>query len=338
MALLATVAPSSAKSVPASFFGIVPQATPTEADLDRMDGFVGTLRIPVSWPQFEPQPGAYAFGILDEQVLAAADHGIGVLPFVGGTPAWLSPDPAHVPVASLRARRAWGAFLRRLVARYGPGGSIWIDQRRPLPIRRWQIWNEPNFPLFWHKPSPRRYARLLSVAAGAIRKVDSKARVVLAGLAPVENGPLPWVYLRRLYRVPGVKQDFDVVAVHPYATSVSGMSSQIEAARAVMAEAGDRRSPLLVSEVGVASWGSVASPFIKGRAGQAEFVRRAFARMVEKRRAWHLAGTDWFTWRDKALFDAYCSFCQGAGLLDLSGEAKPAWWAFRRTVRAAVVR
>ena len=35
---------------------------------------------------------------------------------------------------------------------------------------------------------------------------------------------------------------------------------------------------------------------------------------------------------DEAFADLHCSFCQGAGLLRLDGTAKPAWFAFQRTV------
>lgn len=338
--LLAWAAPAAAKGpVPADFFGVVPQAMPTQGEWERMEGKVGTVRLPVDWAQIEPQPGRFEFKMLDEQVLAAARHGIEILPVVWSTPAWLSPDPLRSPLRYRGGSRAWASFLRLLVRRYGPGGVLWRGQEPREPIRRWQIWNEPNFRLFWHpRPSPVEYARLLRVAARAIRGEDRQAQVVLAGVAPVGAGLVTWVFLRRLYRVPGAEKSFDMVALHPYAAGVGDMSRQVRDIRTVMAEAGDEATPLLVSELGVASWGSFASSFVKGRRGQALFLRRAFARLLEMRGRWRIAGVHWFSWRDRAPADRHCSFCQGSGLLDLDGRPKPAWWAFRQAVNEAGVR
>jgi len=333
-------AANAAKSRPSEFFGVVPQTTPTASDFDRMQGVIGTVRIPIGWDRIEPQRDGYDFGALDAQVSSAAERGIGVLPFVGGVPAWLSADPARSPLRSAQGRRAWPVFLRVLVRRYGPGGTFWRGREAKLPIRSWQIWNEPNFLLAWHPhPSPVEYARLLDSSARAIRGVDPRAKIVLAGVAPVSAGLWPWVFLRRLYRVPGARDDFDVVAVHPYAASLAEMSRQIQDARTVMSAAGDGRKPLLVSELGVASWGTFPTPFVKGVGGQAQFLWQALSRLLSMRKRWHLAGVDWFTWRDQSQPDRHCSFCQGAGLFDIHGRPKPAWWAFRRlALRSAAVR
>lgn len=330
---------ASARPLPVGFFGVVPQGSLGKGDFERMRGTVGTLRLPIVWAQIEPRPGEYEFGGLDQTVLAAAERGVRVLPFVYATPGWISSDPMHPPLGTAGARRAWSSFLRVLVGRYGPQGSVWRGAARREPIRSWQIWNEPNFRIFWHPhTSPVGYARLLDLSATAIREADRRARIVLAGVAPVGAGPLPWVFLRRLYRVPGARADFDAVAVHPYSATVQGTAEQVRAARQVMAAAGDARKPLLVSELGVASWGDAPSAFVKGRRGQEQFLHRAFARLVEKRREWHLAGIDWFAWQDQSAVDPKCAFCQGAGLFDLEGRPKPAWWAFRRAVDEARVR
>lgn len=328
-----------AAALPPGFFGVVPQAVPTAADFGRMQGVVGTVRVAVDWSQVEPSPGSYDFDALDSEISMAADRGIDVLPFVYGTPAWISADPMRSPMRSRQGRRAWPAFLRVLVQRYGPRGELWRGRGRKRPIHRWQIWNEPNFRLFWHPhPSPVEYARLLASAARAIRRADPKAQIVLAGVAPVGAGLWPWVFLRRLYRVPGVKGNFDVAAVHPYAAKLEEMDGQIRSARIVMSEAGDGSTPLLVSEVGVASWGTFPSPFVKGEAGQATFLGRAFRQLLAMRARWHLAGVDWFTWEDRSQPDRSCSFCQGAGLFNVDGKPKPAWWAFRQAVEEARVR
>jgi hypothetical protein len=295
-----------------------------------MQGVVGTLRIPIFWPQVEPRQGEFDFGALDQTVSSAAAVGVRVLPFVYGTPRWLATEPALPPLTA-RDQRAWAGLLHILVRRYGPGGSLWRAARSPLPIRSWQIWNEPNFTIFWRpRPSPAGYARLLRVSARTIREADRGARIVAAGVAPVEAGMLPWEFLRRLLEVPGASRLIDVVAVHPYAIQLADVAYQIRLARRAMARAGLSRMPLLVSELGIASGARLPTGYDRGLGGQAVFLRQAYRLLLRQRRRWHIAGIDWYAWRDMSLPDPHCVFCQFAGLFDRDDRPKPAWWALRR--------
>lgn len=322
---------------PPGFFGVSPQQPLRPGDLSRMQGVVGTVRIPVYWWQCEPAPDEYDFGALDAEIAAAAEHGIRVLPVVYGTPSWLSPQAARPPLGA-RASSAWRSFLRALVSRYGNGGELWRERKRQLPVERWQVWNEPNFMVFWKPhPNPAAYARLLRTSAQAIHSSDRRAKIVLGGVAPVNAGVKTWVFLQQLLRTPGIGRDFDFVALHPYSASRAELDYQVRNARRAMAQAGFGRVPLIVTELGVASWGSYPSTFVKGPEGQARFLEAAYDRLLQMRRRWHIAGVDWYTWRDQSLADPTCSFCQGAGLLGLDGKPKPAWWAYRRTVKLAGV-
>lgn len=305
-------------------------------DLERMQGVVASVRVPFGWAQAEPRPGVYDFDVIDEMVGLATSQGIGVLPFITGSPLWLTGDHERPPQGTARGRAAWFAFMRRLVARYGPGGSFWVGRARRAPIRRWQIWNEPNFLLAWHpRISPRGYARLLTIAARAIRGMDPGARVVAAAVAPVEGGMLPWTFLKRMYGAPWARGSFDVMAVNPYSSRVAGVAYVIRRVRRVMALAGDGAKPLRVTELGVASAGVFPNPFDKGRMGQARFLRRAYRLLGEHLRRWRISGIDWFAWRDLGYTDTHCVFCQYAGLLDVDGKAKPSWRALRSFVTEA---
>jgi Beta-galactosidase len=328
--LAATPAWGERPAPPRSFFGVVPQGQLDASDFGQMRGVVGTLRIPVIWAQVEPRPGSFDFARLDRVVASAAESGVRVLPFVYGTPVWLAADPARPPLGSV-GRSAWAGFLRVLVRRYGPGGELWHGSSTRLPIREWQIWNEPNFLLFWRpRPSPGGYARLLGVSARAIRSADPSARIVAAGLAPVEGGMLPWVFLRRLLAVPGATRLFDLVAVHPYASHLRDVALQVRLAREAMASNGGARTPLLVSELGVASDSQLPTSFNRGRAGQARFLRGAYRLLLHNRSRWRIAGVDWYAWQDTQGPDPHCVFCQYAGLFDSSDRPKPAWRALRR--------
>jgi hypothetical protein len=331
----ALLAPAArAATAPPGFFGIVPQAPPGAGDLARMRGSVETLRMPIFWFECEPKRGRYDFAAVDAEVGAAAARGIRVLPFVYGTPAWLGRQE-KAPLSGPALAR-WKGFLRALVARYGPRGSFWKGSAHREPIRRWQIWNEPNFRLFWApKIEPVGYAKLLRASATTIRAADPGAEIVLAGVAPVGYGMKTWAFMRRLLRVPGVRRDFDFAAVHPYSATIPELNYQLEKVRAALVAGGAGREPLLVTEFGVASHGDYPSAFVVGEEGQARFLRRAYERLLAMRHRWRIAGAYWYTWRDEAQADPHCGFCQGAGLLRLNGTAKPAWFAYQRLATQA---
>jgi hypothetical protein len=329
--VLLTAPVASAARAPAGFFGVVPQASLASPDFARLGDLGLSLRLPVAWYRVEPEPGVFDFGALDREIGEAARRGIRVLPQVGGTPSWLAASPARAPLGR-DGLAAWRSFLRRLVLRYGPGGELWVGGGGALPVRRWQIWNEPNFPLYWRHPSPRGYAKLLHASAAAIRGADPDAVIVAAGVAPIERAMLPWEFLRRLYRVPGAKRDFDVAALHPYSASWRGVEAEVRKTRQVMARAGEGREPLLVTEIGVASDAKSPTGFDLGPEGQARFLRQAFARLAAERRRWHIGGVYWFTWEDGTAPDSSCSFCEYAGLFDVDEKPKPAWWALRQIV------
>lgn len=316
-------------AVPAGFFGTVSQGPLEVGELARLEGVSGTVRIAVVWAECEPSPGVYEFAGLDAEIGAAAEHGIRVQPFVYGTPAAYSSDLMRPPLGGA-ARVAWRRFLAALVDRYGSRGDFWVGRPRRVPVRIWQVWNEPNFSVFWHPhPDPAAYARLLAASAPAIRDADPRARVALAGVAPVGDGLPTWVFLRRLFRVHGVRRNFDLVSLHPYSASLRQLNYAVGKVRRVMAQAGLAATPLLISELGVASTGNPSSVFVKGVAGQAQFLGQAFTRLLQMRHRWRIAGVDWFSLQDNAHFDPYCSFCQGSGLFGLDGSPKPSWTVFR---------
>lgn len=321
----------AAVRLPAGFAGVVPQGPLRASDLGRIGADGLGLRFGLSWGEVETAPGRFDFSALDTQIGAAADHGIVVLPVVYGSPRWLTADPFRPPLGQ-RGLAAWRGFLRKLTERYGQGGEFWRGRERQRPVRRWQLWNEPNFPIFWRpRPSPAGYAKLLRAGAAAIRGADPQARIVAAGLAPIEGQPRPWEFLRRLYRQPGFRADADLIALHPYSTSVELLAERVARTRATMAAAGDRGKPLLITEFGVASDSVQPTTMDRGRLGQARFLERAF-RLLAAERRWRVAGAYWYAWRDDPAEDPGCFFCAFVGLFDLRGNPKPAWWALRRVV------
>jgi hypothetical protein len=340
--VLLALAPAAAQALPRGFFGIVPQTSIGARDTARMrSGGVETIRTMVSWASVQPNPtSGYDWGGLDKQVALAAEDRLEVLPFLFATPHWLSHDFRTLPVQSRRQRQAWSEFVSAAAERYGARGEFWLEHgpfsKRPLPklpIRAWQIWNEPNFFYFASPVSPTAYARLLAITQRALNRADPRADLVLGGLFgdPGESPPRAWDaadFLDRLYRVRGVKANFDAVALHPYAADTGVLASLVEGVRQTMVRHGDRRAGLYLTELG---WGSQNDPqvvsFEVGLHGQARELRRAYSYLLSRRHRLNLAQVDWFTWKD---LTGSCSFCDSTGLFRRGGSfrPKPAWRAF----------
>ena len=303
---------------------------------------ITTLRFPMFWPILQADPRkarpmseALAFDRFDPLFIESAKLGIRVIPFVYGTPDFLTPTFTTPPLGSAKLRREWRLLLRALEARYGVDGTLWTEhpELEAVPVRAWQIWNEPSSASYWHpvSSSPEGYAQLLKLSNKALREgaeargVVRDPRVVAAGLfgSPSEGIDMPR-FLERFYDVPGVRQQFDVLALHPYAPGYKGTRLQIEIGRSIMRDAGDEEKPLWITEIGWPTDGNAENPFYKTPEQQANLLRRVFSLLLEKREAWHIGRAIWFTWRDNNV-NPECDLCRYSGLFDGDLNPKPAW-------------
>lgn len=303
------------------FYGVVAQGSVLPTDYGLMEqGGVGTLRFAIEWSQVEREPGVYDWTTVDAIVAGAAEGGVEPLPYVWASPEWLTGKRAKPPLGGADEKRAWKAFLGALIDRYR--GTI----------RKVQIWNEPNFKLYWKPdPSPRAYAKLLRISAKTIGAHDPSVEILLGGVAPVKRGMLPWEFLEQLYDVKGIERSFDTVAVHPYFPDLFGVEFQIRQALDEIEAAGDRRARLRITELGWASEGPAQDPMTKGRDGQARLLRDAFELLTKHRRRWRITGVDWHAFQDVGAEagEPVCSFCPGSGLFTTERQPKPAWDEFR---------
>jgi hypothetical protein len=274
------------------------------------------------------------FGEFDELVKLAAKHGLTVLPTVLYTPSW---DAApSINALSIPQRDApYAAFCAALVRRYGPHGTFWQTNSPAVPIRMWQIWNEPNLEYYWpQQPFAASYVALLRAAHQAIKAADPGAKVVLGGLPD-----LSWVSLKSIYAIRGARKLFDVVALHPYTKQPQGVITILRYVRQVMVAAGDADKPMIADEV---SWPSsvghhATSQFDIGttEAGQARNTATVLPLLASNRRSLHLIGFDYYTWATADdnggnQFDFAGLFKYQSGKL----TPKPAYAAFRKAALA----
>ncbi|HEY5396038.1 MAG TPA: hypothetical protein VIL16_11640 [Trebonia sp.] len=269
------------------------------------------------------------FQATDMIVAAAARHRVSVLPTVLYAPSWdatENPNGVDYP----RAPAPYGAYLTALIGRYGPHGSFWrLNPSVPkLPIRSWQIWNEPNLSYYWKQPFAAGYVSLLRAAHAAIKRADPGAQVVLGALTN-----FAWKSIGQIYRIRGARNLFDAVAVNGFTLEPANVILYMRFMRSAMSHFGDGLKPLLATEI---SW-----PSAKGRtqqsftfdtteAGQARDLATVLRLIGADRVSLRLAGFYYYTWiGEEATGDPAFNF---AGLLALHNgvvTAKPALAAFR---------
>jgi Cellulase (glycosyl hydrolase family 5) len=330
---------------PGLVIGVVPQRDFEAADtaLMRAAG-IDSVRIWFSWGQVEERRGDYYWAQLDFVVAAAARDEIGVLPFLFSGPRWAASEdgypcgdrcPTYAP-ASAETREAFADFASAAVRRYGPDGSFWDDypELPYRPIRSWQVWNEQNSKFFYRPAAnARSYAELLRRTAERIRAVDPNAEIVLGGMWSAEDRPDGVIgsprYLRQLYRVDGIEDSFDSIAVHPYAPRIRDVFAQVKGVRRVASRAGDPGVGLWVTELGWASSGKRSEALVTDPEMQARLLERAFSRLVRNRARYHLRGAYWYAWRDTERGEAVCAWCAYSGLISRQGNLKPAYDAMR---------
>jgi hypothetical protein len=296
----------------------------------------GTLRQGLDWTYVERSRGVYSFKTYDRWVGAAARHRMKILPILSNPPAFRAHNTAR-HISPPKSYAAYGRYAAALVAHYGPNGDFWTSHPTipKLPIRSWQIWNEPNLPQYWGgKPNAKQYTRLLKVAAKAIHKVDPKAEIVTAGLPDslIKHAIQARKYIPQLYRA-GAKKWFTTLAINPYSHTAKGVVRLIKRLRAIMLKHRDRAGKLWVTEVGWATGGPRKQRFNLGRKGQAKQLKVLLPKLYHSRKRLKLRGVVWYGWQDRAPYPPEFDKSQWGlytGLRTLKGRPKPSYKVFAK--------
>ena len=316
VALLAAPAGAAERRVPQGWLGVTvdgPVDPYAPGEWDRMArAGVETVRAALRWGDVQPYPPGGVppaerarfkdvegiptdLARFDAIVGAASARGMAVLPVVHVTPSWTALRPANL--ASPPADPAsLGRFFKLLVDRYGPGGSLWRE--RPdlprLPIREWQVWNEPNIITYWSdQPFAESFVPSLRAAARSLRAADPGATVVLAGLTNRS-----WVALRQIYDAGG-RGLFDAVALHPYTRRPRDVLRLVRRARREMRARGDGGLPVWLTELSwPASKGKTRpqAAFEVGPRAQAVRLASSLRMLAKARRRLKIGRVIWYTW------------------------------------------
>lgn len=207
------------------------------------------------WADVERESGRFEWSKYDRIVELCHDAGLDVVWRLDWTPAWAARDD-HGPGANNVPADA------ALYARFAAAAAAHFKGR----TRFYQIWNEPNLSSEWgYQPvDPAGYVALLAAAAEAIRAADPAAVVIAAPLAinletRAEGDNLSdLVYLREMYAA-GAAAHFDILAANAFGMDRPPDDApapdrlnfrRTELQRAIMVEAGDRDTPIWLSEYG----------------------------------------------------------------------------------------
>jgi hypothetical protein len=327
-------------SVPHDFLGVVDDYVFNESpywktqtlETQRRSG-VELLRQEFSWAAIEPRPGVYRFAGYDALMAATARAGMRVLAVVDDAPSWAvtkAPASEHRPGLTRyppRSMSQFAQFAALLARRYGPDGTFWrANPKLPaVPIASWEIWNEPNFDLYWgYDPSPSAYAAMLHAVAPAIRAVDPNAEIVTAGVAnTTANEGIPAIpYLTMLARA---HPQVDTFAIHAYAKTPSGVIDAVRELRSILNNAGLRSMPIWLTEFGWAS-GGPPSDFTVSPQRQASYVFDTIVDLTRMSRTLRVRGLVYYDWQDEPIYAGGGANPWGfhTGLVTLKGQAKPA--------------
>jgi hypothetical protein len=317
---LKTMVSSGVQSVRVAFSWAGAQPYETDADVpgDKQADFTDVGGVPTS------------FKFSDMVVGDAARERVTVLPTVLYTPEWDAVDNRN-GVDYPRRSAPYAAYLTALIGRYGPKGSFW--RQNPgvpkMPIRSWQIWNEPNLAYYWKQPFAPSYVSFLKVVHTAVKKADRGAQVVLGALTNTA-----WKSLGQIYKVKGAKDLFDVVSVNGFTKIPANVMLFMRFVRHAMARFGDGAKPLMATEI---SWPSARGQtkakydFITTQAGQARNIATLLPLLGQQRLALHLSAFYWYTWMGQE--DPNTGPFNFSGLLGLHDgtvTVKPALQAFAR--------
>jgi len=163
---------------------------------------INYFRISFGWDAIEGEKDKYDWLFWDDFVKTGVEkYNITMVPYVCYTPQWVSREPQDTMLYWNKPAvdfEEWGQFMYDLVTRYKP----WL--------KTWELWNEPDIPIYWDTQDVADFARFVKIGADAVRRADPEAKVVLGGIAYRPE------WIQALFEEHGVSPYIDIVNCHNY--------------------------------------------------------------------------------------------------------------------------
>ena len=283
------------------------------------------IRADFEWSGIEAVKGVFTWARADVAVDEASARNINVLATLDYTPSWARTNQTsdHYPPDD---PDTYARFAKAAVRRYKGR------------VHDWEIWNEPNYSLFWlPRPDVTAYTTLLRKAYAAITSVDPAATVMVGGLTPGRGRNLPTTFLQSIYDNNGGTSLglFDAVAWHPYCRTKNPtaatdnwcawyqMNGASPSGRSIMVAHGDAAKQIWPTEYGVGTGG--VGHMAASEAKQAADMRDAYDAAGQLP---YLGPLFWYDLQDSTSDQTQRSynFC---GLTTFDGTKKISWKTYR---------
>jgi hypothetical protein len=291
------------------------------------------------WSAIETRRGVYNFSAYDATVLEAAKLGIQIMPILFNEPRYLSGRPRkHADHGTYPPKNlaSIAAFAQAAVRWYGPGGAFWMRHASvmPVPIRVWQIWDEPNLNIYWEpRPNAAQYVTMLQSAAQAIHAIDPGAEVVSAGIPQSPLGVPLLTYLTSMLAAGGGSW-MDTLGVNAYSPTPSVLIAKLQSIRATLNANGGTKIAMRVTEFGWSDNGP-GGLYRLSPQGLANAVATVIPSLYNDRTQLDLLGFVYYDWRDAKPWRGIGDFWGlHTGLLTRAGKPKPALKAFSQAANA----
>lgn len=273
---------------------------------------VGWAREDIHWWRIQPTPDIWDWSFTDEAMRELLVRDIEIVAVLGHPPGWATPYTRDDP-----SEHSFYAPDQALFVEYATA----VVERYGSHIKHWEIWNEPDNPLFWKpKPDSRAYTTLLQRTAAAIRDVDPDAIILLGGINPFDTDFLEDIAKADAW------ESFDILAIHPYVDPSEPEAGNIVAStdgvRALAERYGEK--PIWVTEIG---WSS--GPGDRDTVGLADEQDQANYLVRSNLLLWY-AGVErifWYMLKDD-IHNPYGLIAYGDGREDYT-ELKPAFHALQ---------
>lgn len=273
----------------------------------------GWTRDDFSWEQIEPVKGEFHWERTDRAVDAAQAAGLRTLGLIAYSASWAREFPKEY-TSPPRDPRDYAEFVYQVVSRYKGR------------VRHWELWNEPDSPVFWKpKPDAAAFAELVKAGYAAAKRADPDCVVMPAGLLVGMNHADQWGYLDELFDA-GLSGHFDRFAWHAYCDPKSPEEGRYEERTRELAERLRARGstvPLWLTEEGWHTGGAAKSRRAVSEEDQAAYLVRSHVLALSNPA---VETFFWFLFRDGSNRDDDPE--QSYGILHPDGTPKKAFPAY----------
>jgi hypothetical protein len=205
------------------------------------------------WETVQPSRDRWTWDFMDAAVNEEKARGLEILGLLDYTAGWAVGEARPVSTTP-PPQDLWANYVAQTVARYK-------DR-----VHAWEVWNEPNEPVFW-SGSKEQFAQLLAVTYDTIKRVDPTATVLGPTITGVDEAwldAMPW-------------DKFDVLALHMYVPPAtlndqgySYYDQGLPNLERVVKRRGNK--PIWITEFGYSSQGGGHPWFVNDEQSQARYL------------------------------------------------------------------